>query len=107
MLRSTCFSRSYPDCSPLRARSASTAASVVVVSRTRSPVARIFRSVLVHFGLGKHVEHVPLRLEAGLGDVSEVLAVDLQRLGYVASELKPVEVVPVDEFAQLHMTATP
>src|SRR5688572_32659242 len=89
------LSRSYPDRSPSRASTASTAASVVVsvrVAGAETDAVVIVRSVLVHTGLYKHGHDVTLRLVDGLDDVACVLAVDLERQRPVAADDEVVEI---------------
>src|SRR5688572_17482507 len=89
------LSRSYPDRSPSRASTASTAASVVVsvrVAGAETDAVVIVRSVLVRTGLYKHGHDVTLRLVDGLDDVARVLAVDLERQRPVTANDDAVEV---------------
>ena len=58
-----------------------------------------------HFGGPYEDRALPLRLERRLADVSEILAVDLQRQRSVAPDLDPVDVVAVQDILRARLGA--
>src|SRR2546421_984499 len=61
-----------------------------------APLIASLRALLMFRTLDEHRERAALGLEDRLGDVAEVLAVDLERERPVAGDLDPVEVMPVE-----------
>src|SRR6476620_6151171 len=95
-LDSTRFRRSYPERSP-SARTPSATASVVVSSIVRIGVVRTGLSDDHQpEKLGEHRDRAALGFEDRLGDVSQILAVRLQRQRVVAAYGNSVEIVAAE-----------